>query len=198
MIFYQTRDKEREEYKLILIYLTAPTTSNIQNLKRTQRGLPPTIIQCKSASIQIKQKDNIFLENAGPFIFSSFAKGWPVLSKRIIWSKSSFAQNLDPNLYLRFFSLHKLEKTTFNVAQHLSCIPTHQPTTDEWEKIILATTIILFSILHVDSLFKLKDLKIITIDVISSLSFSFDITLQALCKARISCTHRQTRTKCSQ
>jgi hypothetical protein len=75
MIFYQTRDKEREEYKLILIYLTAPTTSNIQNLKRTQRGLPPTIIQCKSASIQIKQKDNIFLENAGPFIFSSFAKG---------------------------------------------------------------------------------------------------------------------------
>jgi hypothetical protein len=36
----------------------------------------------------------MFLENAGPFIFSSFAKGWPVLSKSIISSKSSFAQNV--------------------------------------------------------------------------------------------------------
>jgi hypothetical protein len=75
--------------------------------------------------------------------------------------------------------------------------------TDEWEKIILATTIIPFIqlkktiipfiILHVDSLYKLKNLKIITIDVTSSFSFSFDVTLQALCKARISCTNSQTR-----
>ena len=54
--------------------------------------------------------------------------------------------------------------------------------TDEWEKIILATTIIPFIILHVDSLYKLKNLKIITIDVTSSFSFSFDIILQLSAK----------------
>lgn len=43
-----------------------------------------------------------------------------------------------------------------------------------------------------------RDTEINTVGVTSSLSFSFDSALQALCKSRISCTHSPTRTKYSQ
>jgi len=43
-----------------------------------------------------------------------------------------------------------------------------------------------------------QEKQINTVEVTSSLSFSFDSALQALCKARISCTHSQTRRYCSQ
>jgi len=43
-----------------------------------------------------------------------------------------------------------------------------------------------------------QEKQINTVDVTSSVLFSFDSALQALCKSRISCTHSQTRTESSQ